>query len=77
MTVSWYRITAPHFVAGIRFTDGVADHSAPILRGNLGKTAKQVSRLCRQRGYKFEFLAFDEANPQETRDKTVDEGTRR
>ena len=59
MNVLWYRISAPHFVACIRFTNDIADHSAPILRRNIGKSFHEFMRVCRQQRWKCEFLAED------------------
>lgn len=49
--VTWLRVTAPHFVAGIRFEDGVAREAAPVLRWALGKTETWFRDYAARKGW--------------------------
>lgn len=49
-----YRITAPHFCAGLVVIDGRIVRAAPILRWTLGKTPRQVWPYFRRKRWQIE-----------------------
>lgn len=48
-------ITAPHFVAGIGFRDGVAAEMPPIVKYMAGWRASKVESYATIKGWKFEW----------------------
>lgn len=52
-----WRISAPHFVAGLTETyDGVISGAAPILRWAINKRMAWFRRYCRQKNWTLELI---------------------
>ena len=52
-------IDAPHFYAGLVFTDLVVTEAAPILRWAIGKDATWLGAYCRKKHWKGGDYALD------------------
>lgn len=51
-----YRITAPHFVAGIVVGDGKVTGSAPILKYMRGWTMARVETYCYTKSWRLDLI---------------------
>ena len=51
---SWYRITAPHFVAAIRIVDGECRDGAPIVRWMVGKKEAWIRNYAKGKRWTIE-----------------------
>ena len=49
--VTWWRIVAPHFVAGLRVEDGVVREAAPIIWWSRGRKWSEVRAYFKSKGY--------------------------
>jgi len=49
-----YRITAPHFVAGVLIEDGVVRDAAPILKRSVGRSLAHLEGFCAARNWGIE-----------------------
>lgn len=52
----WYRVEAPHFVAGIKFNGQKCVDAAPILSWCLGGSKGRILNIFKSKGYKVEEL---------------------
>lgn len=47
----WVRVVAPHFVAGMEFTESVCTQAAPILKWAIGKRARDIGDYFRSKNW--------------------------
>lgn len=52
-----YRITAPHFVAGLNTEVGVVVEAAPILKWALGKDIDYLKEYFKRKNWQIEILS--------------------
>jgi hypothetical protein len=50
--VTWWRIVAPHFVAGLCVQDGLVVEAAPILGWSVGRRWSEVRAYMVRKGWK-------------------------
>ena len=57
--MDYYRVTAPHYVAGFDVKDNIVVHGAPLLHWAIGQRATKVIRYLCRKNYIVEHLSRD------------------